>query len=251
MVKRRAVSKEDRQYQPDTLPMLYKTLVPLTAERNSGLFLSSNRGYGFAEMANAVPITADEFAPAMRNYPIVMAGGKLPTPVALVGYRMGKNDHVNADGSWREGTYVPAYLRRYPFAFVRESATAERNILCADLSSVLFENTGEPDRALFADGEPTEVLRNVMDFCNRFDLAMQRTRAVMEEIARHDLFEESTVTVTRGDKTMKVEGFQVVSEDKLRKLPDDVLAGMARRGVSTIIAAHHLSMTNFSSIGSS
>lgn len=249
MVKRRAVSRDDRQFQPDKLPMLYKTLVPLTPERNGGLFLSPDRSYGFAEMVNAVPITTDEFAPSMRSYPIVMTGGSLPTPVALVGYKTGKNDHVDADGSWRNGTYIPAYLRRYPFAFVRESAEADRNILCADLSSVLFENTGDADRALFADGKPTDILKNIMDFCTRYDVAMQRTRAAMEELVKHDVFEDSTVSVSRGKQTMKVEGFRVISEEKLRKLPDDVLASMARRGVSTIIAAHHLSMANFSTFG--
>ncbi|MEL7404595.1 MAG: SapC family protein, partial [Pseudomonadota bacterium] len=50
-------------------------------------------------------------------------------------------------------------------------------------------------------------------------------------------------------KSVKVEGFQIISEEKIRKLSDSDLAGLARRGVLNIFAAHHMSLTNFSSLG--
>lgn len=249
MVKRRAISREDKDLQPERLPSLYKALIPLIAERHGNLFLSDARGYDFARTANAIPLTVDEFPQAMRHYPVVLAGSDVPTPVALVGHAPGQNDHVNDVGSWREGCYVPAYLRRYPFAYLRESETSDRNILCADLSAVLFETTGEPDRALFQDGEPGPVLKNVMDFCNRYEVALQRTRAAMEEAVKLELIDAASVTVKAKGKSLKVEGFSMISEDKLRKLPDATLAGLARRGVLNIYYGHHLSLTNFSAMG--
>lgn len=250
MVKRRAVAKADKDMQPDTLPMLYKTLVPLTAERHSGYFLSPKRSYEYASMVNAIPLTADEFAPAMRNYPIVLAGADVPTPVALVGYSAGKNDYVTADGEWAQGAYVPAYLRRYPFAYVRETQSSDRNILCADLSAIILEGAGETDRALFVDGKPGKLLTNVMDFCNRYEIALQRTKLAMEEARKLNLIEPATVSIARGGKTVKVDGFQIISEEKLRELPDETLASLSRRGVLSIYTAHHLSLTNFTSFGS-
>ncbi|MEM9582352.1 MAG: SapC family protein [Pseudomonadota bacterium] len=251
MVQRRAVNRADKEMQPQKLPTLYKTLVPLAAERHNGYYLSRERSYEYASETNAIPITADEFPQAMRNYPIVLAGQDNPTPVALVGYAAGQNDHVNEDGSWKSGAYVPAYLRRYPFAYVREAEDKDRNILCADLSSMIFSTSGEEDRALFKDGKPSEVLTNVMDFSNRYENALLRTRAVMDEARKLDLVDPSSVTISRDGKTIKVEGFYIISEEKLRKLPDDVLAGLARRGVLNIFAAHHLSLTNFTSFGGS
>ncbi len=250
MVQRRAVTRQDKQLQPENLPTLYKTLVPLTAERHSDYFLSEQRSYAYASTTNAIPITADEFPQAMRSYPIVLAGGDVPTPVALVGYTAGKNDHVLEDGSWAKGAYIPAYLRRYPFAYVREAKDVDRNILCADLSSMIFETKGESDRALFQDGKPSKLLTNVMDFSNRYELALRRTRAAMEEARKLDLVDPSSVTISRGGKTLKVEGFHIISEEKLRNLDDGTLASLARRGVLNIFAAHHLSLTNFTSFGS-
>lgn len=168
MVKRRAVSRADKDLQSSKLPLLYKTLVPLTPDRHKGFYFGVERDYGYANMVNAIPLTLDEFAPAMRNYPIVLAGGDIPTPVALVGYEAGKNDCVGKDGQWQKDHYIPAYVRRYPFALVRESDTSDRNILCADLSSVIFEMNGEDDRALFGeDGATGSVLTSVMEFCTK------------------------------------------------------------------------------------
>ncbi|MEL6172874.1 MAG: SapC family protein [Pseudomonadota bacterium] len=249
MVKRRAVARQDKDLQPEKLPTLYKTLIPLTAERHGSYFLAAERIYDYAKEANAIPITADEFAQVARHYPIVLAGAKDPTPVALVGYTAGRNDHVDAEGNWTQGTYIPAYLRRYPFCYVREGAEADRNILCADLSSIIFDTKGEADRALFTDGEPGPLLKNVMDFCNRYEVAVARTRAAIQEAVALDLVEPSTVTITAKGKSVKVEGFQIISEEKIRKLSDSDLAGLARRGVLNIFAAHHMSLTNFSSLG--
>ncbi len=249
MVQRRAVSKADKALQPETLPTLYKTLVPLTPDRHAGYFFSDTRHFGFASIVNAIPLTADEFSAALRNYPIVLAGGEIPSPVALVGTAPGRNDHVLPDGTWLEGCYVPAYVRRYPFAYVRESDSSDRNILCADLSSMAFEMDGPPERALFDNAQPSDALKKVMDFCNRYDLAMQRTRLAMEEAVKFDLVEESTVTVSRAGKALKVDGFRVISEEKLRALSDKDLAGLARRGVLSIYTAHHLSLSNFATYG--
>lgn len=249
MVQRRAVSRADKEIQAETLPTLYKTLVPLTAERHGTYFLSKDRSYDYAADTNAIPITADEFPQAMRHYPIVLAGADSPTPVALVGFSAGRNDYIQADGSWAEGAYVPAYLRRYPFAYVREAKDVDRNILCADLSSMIFSTHGDEDRALFKDGKPSQILTNVMDFSNRYESALQRTRIAMDEAKTLDLIDPSSVTISRNGKTLKVEGFNIISEEKLRKLPDDILAGLARRGVLNLFAAHHLSLTNFSSFG--
>ena len=250
MVQRRAVDKADKDLQPKTLPTLYKTLVPLVPERHSTYFLSEARSYEYASQTNAIPITTDEFPQAMRSYPIVFAGGDTPTPVALVGFSPAQNDHVAKDGSWKDGAYVPAYLRRYPFAYVRESQEADRNILCADLSSMIFSTSGAPERALFKDGQPGTVLSNVMEFCNRYETALQRTRAAMQEAKKLDLIDASSVTVSRGGKSLKVEGFQIISEEKLRNLSDKQLADLARRGVLNVFAAHHLSLTNFTAFGS-
>ncbi|MEM7290386.1 MAG: SapC family protein [Pseudomonadota bacterium] len=251
MAKRRAISREDKALEPKNLPHLYQTLVPLLPERHGSLRLGTKKAFDFAARANAVPLTAEEFPIALRHYPIVFSLGDNPSPLALVGAQLGKNDFVTNDGTWRAGTYIPAYLRRYPFAYVREDAESTRNILCADLSSTLFTPNEQESRPLFENGESAQVINDALTFCNRFEIAMERTRAATKEFLDHDLIGASTVSITRGGKVTKVEGFQTISEEKLRELSDDVLASFVRRGLSGIMHAHFMSLANFSDLGSS
>jgi hypothetical protein len=250
MVKRRATDKADDLAIKDKLPLLYKSLTPLTPDRHSDLYLSENRDFQFAAQANAIPLTCDEFSQALQHYPIVIADSANPIPVALVGLKQGQNDFVMPDGSWKAGCYVPAYLRRYPFMLVRESKSADRSILCGDLSSPLFNTATKEGNALFNDdGMNGDTLANILDFCQRYDTAAARTRTVMKEAADLGLIQKSTVNITRGETKARIEGFAMIAEDKLRELPDPTLASLVKRGVHTIFAAHHLSMAKFSDFG--
>lgn len=249
MARRRAVSAEDKALSPERLPLLYKTMVPLAPERQGSLRVRAERDFQVAADVNAIPLTADEFPRAMRDYPIVIAPGDTPAPVALVGFERGKNDFVEEDGTWRDGAYVPAYLRRFPFALLRESDDADRHILCADLSSTVFTEDASVGEALFEDGKPAAATKRALDFCQRYMEAAERTRSLMKRVAELDLVEASVVTITRGETKRKVEGFSVVSEEKVRALDDATLAKLARQGILTLFAAHQMSLANFTSFG--
>ncbi|MEL7027118.1 MAG: SapC family protein [Pseudomonadota bacterium] len=249
MARRRAVSPADKSTSPEKLPLLYRTMVPLSAERQGALRLRSKRDFQVAAAVNAIPLTVDEFPRAMQDYPIVIASGSTPMPVALVGFQKGKNDFVSADGTWRDGAYVPAYLRRFPFALLKESPDADRHILCGDLSSTVFTEDAAVSEPLFEDGKPAAAIDRALDFCRRYAAAVERTKALMEEVNKLDLVGPSAVTISRGDAKRKVEGFSIVSEEKLRDLDDKTLAGLARRGVLNLFAAHQMSLANFSSFG--
>jgi hypothetical protein len=249
MVRRRAVEALGQVAPLARLPLLYHTLTPLSAEHHGRLRLTGERDFGFATGVNAIPLTVDEFPQAMRSYPIAIASGDNPLPVALVGFEAGRNDHVDAEGGWSQGAYVPAYVRRYPFCLLKESQESDRNILCADLSSTLLTEAPGVGTPLFAAGKPSDRLRAILDFCNRFEVAMQRTRAVMAEARDLGLIGASAVTVTRGERSLRVEGFSIVVEERLRELPDARLAGLARRGVLGLFTAHQLSTVNFSGFG--
>lgn len=251
MARRRAVSPEDKAVQPERLPMFYRSLAPLAPERHAALRMRPERDHSVTAESNAIPLTADEFPTAMRDYPIVIAMGDVPTPVALVGFEKGRNDHVDADGKWRDGTYVPAYVRRYPFALLKESKESERHILCADLSSTLFSEGGDDGQALFDDGDMTATTERALDFCQRYAAAADRTRSLMKNAAELGLIEPSSVSITRGESRRKVDGFAIISEEKLRNLDDTTLADLARRGILSLFAAHQMSLANFSSLAES
>lgn len=232
------------------LPVCYSTLTPLYAEQHGALRFKAKADYSFARGVNAVPLLAEEFPRAQLSFPIVFPSGEGGIPVALLGTEKDRNDHVNEDGTWRQGSYVPAYLRRYPFALVRESAESDRMLLCADLSAdTLTEEGSGTDDLLFENAGPSAMGSRVVDFCRRFEEGLYRTRAMIRDLAKHDLLQASQVQV-RGPtgKMARVEGFNMVTEERMRALPDDVLADFARRGIIGLLAAHQFSIATFTDV---
>lgn len=228
------------------LPLLYNELTPLSHARHGDYGVVGARTFEFARKQTFVPITMDEFPQAQRDYPIVFTTRGQPVPVAIVGAQEGGSRYVEADGSWRKGTYVPGYLRRYPFLMVREKADTDRHVFCADLTSDLFEQDCEDEERRLFDGEnPGKGATRAMEFCKAYEAAMARTRAAVAELKALDLIGESSVSLKTGEKTSRIDGFAVIDENKLRDLPTDKMAALAKRGVLGCVYAHLFSMGNF------
>lgn len=240
----------DTQTKAQGLPVCYASLMPLYAEQHGNLGYAGTSDYSFARNVNAVPLLAEEFPRAQLSYPIVFPGAEGGLPVALLGTEAGSNDHINPDGTWRSGSYIPAYLRRYPFALVREKEGSDRMLLCADTTAATLSEVEPGDAGLLFDGDaPSALGSRIVDFCRRYEEGLYRTRALIADLAKHDLLQPSKVQVKGpSGKTARIEGFHMVTEEKLRALPDDALADLARRGIVGLLAAHHFSIANFSGI---
>ena len=66
-----------------------------------------------------------EFARAAAVYPIVFVEDKTKDafrPVTLLGLDAGENLFVSESGKW-EASYIPAIIRRYPFALANTGTT--------------------------------------------------------------------------------------------------------------------------------
>ncbi|MGB0929036.1 MAG: SapC family protein [Pikeienuella sp.] len=231
-----------------TAPLGYTSLTPLIAERHRDITYAAGGGYGFARHINAVPLLAEEFGLAQACYPILFPHAAPHLPLALLGARRGVNDFVGDDGRWRADTYIPAYLRRYPFMLASTAAHPDRRLLCADLAAEGFGGGAEAASLFEADGTPSPAAAKILDFCQRYDAAELRTRATVQQFADLGVLEPGAVTVKRGEETLRVDGFQVISQKRLFALDDETLAGFTRRGVLPLIAAHLFSTTQFSDL---
>jgi hypothetical protein len=228
------------------LPLCYTSLTPLVAQQHGALCYERKPNFSFAANINAVPLVAAEFPKAISFYPVVFTRAEPFLPVALLGPENGKNEFLANDGSWREGAYIPAYLRRYPFALASEKQGSERMLLCADLKAEGFSEGTSGQ--LFEDSEPSAHAKQILDFCSRFETAMQNTRAMVRELSDLDLLEESAVNISRGEQTFRINGFRVVSEQKMRDLDDEKLASLTRRGIVGMVTAHLFSTQRFSDL---
>jgi len=222
--------------QPNTAnPLFYGKPELVTADRHGKLALSTDHSFSFAAKAISIPLNAVEI-PAAHAYPIVFANVAPYMPLAITGLRQDENFFVDASGAWSQGTYVPAYVRRYPFALARHPG-GEQFTLCVDAESPRL--TGDGGQSLFDGTEPTETLKGALQFCLAFEQEMETTRKLMEVIHATNILvpNKATVNLPSGS-TLALTDFLVVDEAKLGALSDAVFAKLRAANALPLIYGH-------------
>lgn len=224
------------------LPLFYKSIAPLSFQLHPGWHFTAPTDHKFAAETHAIPITVDEFVAVQRHFPIIFGTGPGAAPLALVGLAEGRNMVVDADGRWRKGSYIPAYVRRYPFLLARLNPDSEELSLCIDDSTPYFGPEGA--EALFDGEAPAQATKNALEFCGQFEESVQRTRLFMEEVEKSGLVIDGEVTIQLPGRTQpaKYSGFRMIDENKLRELRGDQARKMSQSGMLGIIYAHLFSL---------
>ncbi|MGM9484029.1 SapC family protein [Roseateles sp. NT4] len=231
-------------------PPMYGELLPLDREVHKNLKLDTAQSV-VSRVAdqNSVFLAAVEFGDACKEFPIVFVragqaspdGKQAVAPLAVLGLKAGSNLFVDGD-KWT-GNYVPAYVRRYPFAMARLDEKTDNMAVCYDLKwSAFNETTGE---ALFKDGQPTEFLVNAKSFLENFEQEAERTRLICNLLVEMDLLQDMRFEATLpNNEKLDVEGFMALDEKKYAELPDDKVLQLHRNGLLAMIEMHRLSLTN-------
>ncbi|MBY0301079.1 MULTISPECIES: SapC family protein [Sphingomonas] len=227
------------------LPLFYNGLEPLSSELHANYKIRSSNVAPFLTGQHAIPLTVEEFPLVQRFMPIVFSSGDDSIPIALMGLNEGVNVFVDEAGALTEDNlYVPAYVRRYPYMLARLRPDADELSLCFDptTDTIGAFDDGEP---LFADGQPTELTRNILQFNENFEQAAARTGQFMTEIRDAGLLMEGEVTIQQDgiDQPFVYRGFQMVDEQKLADLRGDQLRKMSQSGMLPLLYAHLFSLS--------
>ena len=225
--------------------IFYEKAVALNRElhQNLKIQLRANQ-FSFAKKTNSVLIAGSELAEAGRDYPIVFVGAESGpfTLAALVGLNDQENVLVGEDGRWEANTYIPAFIRRYPFVLA-DNEGGEALTVCVDQAyDGLSHEQGE---ALFnADGTESTYLRNVIDFLALFHGEMKRTSAFAAKVFELGLLVSKVVSFERDGVKKTLEGAWVIDEARLNALSDDKLLELLKTGCFGWIYAHLMSLNN-------
>jgi hypothetical protein len=236
---------------PQNLPLFYKDLAPLNAEQHKQFHVKSAESAKFLVEQHAVPLTIEEFVQCQRFWPIVFSAGENPIPLALLALNEGMNTLVDSEGKLRDrNTYVPAYVRRYPWMLARLDPSKEELSLCFDPT---FEQIGlfeDGDRLINDDGTPTAITKEVLGFCEQFEQSARVTGQFMNELKESGLLMEGELTITPSDlaKPFVYRGFQMINEEKLRELRGDQLRKFSQNGMLPLLFAHLFSLQKMSDL---
>jgi len=230
--------------------LFYSQPEPLSPETHGKMGVKSMNGpFGFAKAGHAVPLTVGEFPLSALTGPIIFVGDE-KLPIAVMGLNAGENMFVRDDGLFEAATYIPAYIRRYPFVFANDD-NAKQMVLCVDRAAEFVVDKGFDQPFFEADGQPSAYTKNCIEFCNNFEIERQRTMSFIALLNALDLFETKVASFTPNNpdgtpgETQKIAEYFGVSEEKLNKLPTDKYIELRDNGALAQIHAHLLSLAGW------
>jgi hypothetical protein len=232
------------------LPLFYNAVEPLNATQHGTMKVRTILRMPQVARTHALPVTVDEFTLVQRHYPIVFSVGENSIPIALMGLNEGVNVFLDDDGRAIDANiYIPAYIRRYPFLLARLRPDSDELSLCFDptANAVGDFDEGQP---LFDGENPSEATKAILQFCEQFEAAGQRTAAFMEELNKADLLMDGEVAIQPEgfEQPFVYRGFRMIDEEKLRNLRGDELRKLNQNGILPLLYAHLFSLSEMRAV---
>jgi hypothetical protein len=224
---------------------MYERPVRLNRFAHLALRFTPPSDYGFCRHLTSAPLMGVEFPAACRQYPIVFVNAAGSTQaLAVLSLRGGENAFVGEHGQWM-ATYLPAFVRRYPFVLAEIPGNpADYDVAFDEASGCFSPDRGEP---LFSsEGEPLPILRSQIEFLRAFQQEHQRVREFIQALEAANLLVQQNVDVVRADRErFGVRNALVVDESKLASLPVETVKSFLTAGYFGWIYAHLISLQCF------
>lgn len=230
--------------QQPQLPLFFNDLMPLNSRDHAKYRSRTMDSAPWLAKAHAIPLTVDEFVQSQRHFPIVFSSGENPLPLALMGLNEGVNTFVDDQGKVTEPVYLPAYIRRYPFMLARLRPDATDLSLMFDPTSEAIGEFDDGEPLFATDGQTTDATNRVLEFCQHFEQAAQRTQAFLAELKEADLLMDGEVAIQQEgvEQPFIYRGFQMVNQEKLREVNAAKLEEWNKNGLMLLIHAHIFSL---------
>lgn len=205
---------------------IYGSATPITVAAHRDWCVQTGLGFAFAAGLNSAPLVAVEFAAAALDMTIVFSGTEEAVfPSVLLGTREGQNLFLDIKGAWA-GSYVPAFLRRYPFVFADPDEKGTYTYcIDADFEGVNREGRGE--RLFDSDGVRTQYLTESLAFVLSYQGHYERTRLFCQRLVALKVLEPMQARFSSPDgKTRSLSGFFTINRDRLKAVPEADLRAM-------------------------
>jgi len=221
---------------------MFQNIVPITLDKHRNKKIKPITDFGFAGQFNLASIMVHEFSRASSTYPIVFLEDKERDefrPVVLLGLETGSNLFVN-EGKW-DASYIPAIIRRYPFALARVDETGERYTVCLDNDSDLISDS-EGLELFNEKGEPAEMMERVKQYLSELQQMERFTQEFCHFISEHNLFTPLNMKVRQGNEIKDITGCYVINEERLNGFSNDTFLKIREKHFIAPIYAHLVSL---------
>jgi len=229
-----------------TPPYGYDEIVPLQTSHK--VLLTPGKTPDFCHSINALAVSYTEFIAASRDYPIVFTSGDRGStfvPVVVLGFASNQNLFIAAQGEWDTASYVPAYVRRYPFCISKvyvDGAPRGQRVVC-----VAKAHLNDQGASLFeASGTSTAQWTSIEQLLTEYEADLDLTAQMCASLAKLGLLSPFQFQVVESAAPpLKLEGMYRIDEARLLALQPLSMKALVMRGLMGRIYAHIHSLENF------
>jgi len=216
---------------------MFKNIKPITVKDHKNTKIKSIDNFDFVKDIHLASVMVHEFSRAASTYPIVFLEDKTTDqfrPVVMLGLSEGENLFVE-NGKWK-ASYIPAIIRRYPFAL---SKTGEDNryVICIDQDSQ-FVNETEGQAIFNEDGTGSEVIDRVKKYLTELQQMEAFTEAFCKEMKSENMFTPLNMKVKVGNEIKNVGGAYVINEERFNSLNDEKFMELRKKQYIPVIYSH-------------
>ncbi len=222
---------------------MFKKIVPFNTQTHGNKKIKPVDTFDFVSGTHISSLLVSEFKSACAELPIVfLKEGEKYGAYALLGLKPGQNLFVDEEGQWT-GRYIPAIIRRYPFALGKGQGQ-DQFLFCVDeQSDFLSETEGEP--LVGPDGKPTEIVEKAKSFLTDIYRYSETTNRFCKELADKNLLKPLNMQMKdAGGQVQSVTGAFAVEENRLGDLTDEDFLAFRKNGALPLIYAHLFSLNN-------
>jgi hypothetical protein len=230
---------------------LYKNLEILNKETHKKSLVKQVKDLSFAKELINIAVASSEFYETCKDYPIFFA--KDPEnnwyASALLGYKENENVFITDKNSWEKNCYVPAAIRKHPFALVNEPG-AEESFLAVDKNYLTLAKGTDAINLFDKAGNNTKYLNSNLNFLLHLQNELKVTGEFIKQLDEWELLEEKIATITtQNNEKYNINGFYVVNEEKFKHLNKNKKEDMASKNAVPLITAHLISLSNIQKLG--
>jgi hypothetical protein len=197
--------------------------------------------YDFAKDVMSIPLVLSEIPSAQKFYPIIFSALDDGQPLAVFSVGKGSNLFVDSNGMWASDYYIPAYLRRYPFATV--AGEGDKVAVVIDrASNGILENSELP----FFEGEHlSQSTQSMVDLSVRYEADRKNTQEFMRAITSLGLLKEQHLAQPADGENIPLTNFISIDGSKVDGLSQNDLEHLNKNGFLALIYAQLFSQENW------
>jgi hypothetical protein len=220
-----------------------QNFVPVTKDAHQNKKIKPIQTFAFASEIHMVSVMMHEFLNAASIYPIVFLEDPEQAtfrPMALLGLDPQVNLFIDNEGGWKS-PYIPAIIRRYPFALARTPNDDQFTICIDEASSALNEEEGQP---LFNDdGTISPVMEQIKQYLSGLQQMEIITANFCKTLKEKYMFTPLNMHVREAEAVKRLTGAYAIHEEKLNNLSDADFLEFRKNNYLPAIYSHLTSLT--------